>query len=128
MRASRSRLVERGLGENTPQACSEATMRMIWLAGLPSSASMADEGRCVQISASSTSTTRMLISSWKRLERSSRSDSGSARSPAVAACLRSAEHTSELPVTNAHLVCRLLLEKKTTSKHTERESVPNDQN
>src|SRR3546814_9826723 len=25
---------------------------------------------------------------------------------------RSAEHTSELPVTNAHLVCRLLLEKK----------------
>src|SRR3546814_5460624 len=36
-----------------------------------------------------------------------------------AACLgikqrrtRSEEHTSELPVTNAHLVCRLLLEKK----------------
>src|SRR3546814_5297913 len=26
--------------------------------------------------------------------------------------LRSEEHTSELPVTNAHLVCRLLLEKK----------------
>src|SRR3546814_8099972 len=25
---------------------------------------------------------------------------------------RSEEHTSELPVTNAHLVCRLLLEKK----------------
>src|SRR3546814_8564073 len=27
---------------------------------------------------------------------------------------RSEEHTSELQVTNAHLVCRLLLEKKTT--------------
>src|SRR3546814_5187574 len=27
---------------------------------------------------------------------------------------RSEEHTSELPVTNAHLVCRLLLEKKKT--------------
>src|SRR3546814_6126644 len=26
--------------------------------------------------------------------------------------MRSEEHTSELPVTNAHLVCRLLLEKK----------------
>src|SRR3546814_3541630 len=26
--------------------------------------------------------------------------------------VRSEEHTSELPVTNAHLVCRLLLEKK----------------
>src|SRR3546814_4783894 len=33
---------------------------------------------------------------------------------------RSEEHTSELPVTNAHLVCRLLLEKKnkTTTHHT----------
>src|SRR3546814_9115084 len=30
---------------------------------------------------------------------------------------RSEEHTSELPVTNAHLVCRLLLEKKTTNKY-----------
>src|SRR3546814_7817615 len=29
-----------------------------------------------------------------------------------AAIGRSEEHTSELPVTNAHLVCRLLLEKK----------------
>src|SRR3546814_8046548 len=29
---------------------------------------------------------------------------------------RSEEHTSETPVTNAHLVCRLLLEKK--NKHT----------
>src|SRR3546814_9899654 len=28
---------------------------------------------------------------------------------------RSEEHTSELPVTNAHLVCRLLLEKKNTT-------------
>src|SRR3546814_4778888 len=28
---------------------------------------------------------------------------------------RSEEHTSELPVTNAHLVCRLLLEKKKIS-------------
>src|SRR3546814_6923608 len=33
----------------------------------------------------------------------------------VAIVSRSEEHTSELPVTNAHLVCRLLLEKK---KHT----------
>src|SRR3546814_6889319 len=30
--------------------------------------------------------------------------------------LRSEEHTSELQVTNAHLVCRLLLEKKHTTK------------
>src|SRR3546814_3287629 len=30
-------------------------------------------------------------------------------------CERSEEHTSELPVTNAHLVCRLLLEKKKTN-------------
>src|SRR3546814_11840802 len=29
---------------------------------------------------------------------------------------RSEEHTSETPVTNAHLVCRLLLEKKKTTK------------
>src|SRR3546814_2098093 len=28
--------------------------------------------------------------------------------------VRSEEHTSETPVTNAHLVCRFLLEKKTT--------------
>src|SRR3546814_8077912 len=32
---------------------------------------------------------------------------------------RSEEHTSELPVTNAHLVCRLLLEKKkNTNKYS----------
>src|SRR3546814_5721999 len=33
--------------------------------------------------------------------------------------LRSEEHTSETPVTNAHLVCRLLLEKKNnnTNEH-----------
>src|SRR3546814_7509826 len=31
--------------------------------------------------------------------------------------VRSEEHTSELPVTNAHLVCRLLLEKKKTKQH-----------
>src|SRR3546814_4112763 len=31
---------------------------------------------------------------------------------------RSEEHTSETPVTNAHLVCRLLLEKKKEIKHT----------
>src|SRR3546814_9735805 len=30
----------------------------------------------------------------------------------VAPARRSEEHTSETPVTNAHLVCRLLLEKK----------------
>src|SRR3546814_3819452 len=30
--------------------------------------------------------------------------------------VRSEEHTSELPVTNAHLVCRLLLEKKKQKK------------
>src|SRR3546814_1924835 len=35
---------------------------------------------------------------------------------------RSEEHTSETPVTNAHLVCRLLLEKKKKihNKHTRR--------
>src|SRR3546814_5334396 len=32
---------------------------------------------------------------------------------------RSEEHTSETPVTNAHLVCRLLLEKKKKSHHTQ---------
>src|SRR3546814_1076303 len=31
---------------------------------------------------------------------------------------RSEEHTSELPVTNAHLVCRLLLEKKKETNTT----------
>src|SRR3546814_10064612 len=31
---------------------------------------------------------------------------------------RSEEHTSETPVTNAHLVCRLLLEKKKTNTKT----------
>src|SRR3546814_2383770 len=31
--------------------------------------------------------------------------------------MRSEEHTSELQVTNAHLVCRLLLEKKKTTKN-----------
>src|SRR3546814_10002612 len=31
-------------------------------------------------------------------------------------CLRSEEHTSGTPVTNAHLVCRLLLEKKKKNK------------
>src|SRR3546814_4667672 len=30
----------------------------------------------------------------------------------IRTAMRSEEHTSELPVTNAHLVCRLLLEKK----------------
>src|SRR3546814_7240849 len=30
----------------------------------------------------------------------------------IPAAMRSEEHTSELPVTNAHLVCRLLLEQK----------------
>src|SRR3546814_9775366 len=33
--------------------------------------------------------------------------------------LRSEEHTSELQSTNAHLVCRLLLEKKKTTKQVE---------
>src|SRR3546814_9646307 len=33
-------------------------------------------------------------------------------SSAEVVVLRSEEHTSETPVTNAHLVCRLLLEKK----------------
>ena len=37
--------------------------------------------------------------------------SGPEALPAVAAYVRSEEHTSELPVTSAHLVCRLLLEK-----------------
>src|SRR3546814_10192049 len=32
--------------------------------------------------------------------------------PWLVSCARSEEHTSELQVTNAHLVCRLLLEKK----------------
>src|SRR3546814_4170283 len=38
---------------------------------------------------------------------------------------RSEEHTSELPVTNAHLVCRLLLEKKKT-KETKPGNKPNE--
>src|SRR3546814_5466397 len=37
---------------------------------------------------------------------------------------RSEEHTSELPVTNAHLVCRLLLEKK---KKNRKEKIYNKQ-
>src|SRR3546814_9954531 len=37
---------------------------------------------------------------------------------AVRSDARSEEHTSELPVTNAHLVCRLLLEKKKHNKMT----------
>src|SRR3546814_10695024 len=36
---------------------------------------------------------------------------------AAGAGLRSEEHTYELPVTNAHLVCRLLLEKKQKQTH-----------
>src|SRR3546814_20604692 len=43
------------------------------------------------------------------------SDAGLARRVAPA---RSEEHTSELPVTNAQLVCRLLLEKKKTETLT----------
>src|SRR3546814_1273285 len=40
--------------------------------------------------------------------------------PSVKADLgRSEEHTSELQVTNAHLVCRLLLEKKKNTTHKE---------
>src|SRR3546814_1607843 len=39
--------------------------------------------------------------------------------PIADAIGRSEEHTSETPVTNAHLVCRLLLEKKKTkNKYT----------
>src|SRR3546814_950757 len=38
----------------------------------------------------------------------------------VVACWRSEEHTSELQSTNAHLVCRLLLEKKNI--HTKHET------
>src|SRR3546814_5228508 len=34
----------------------------------------------------------------------------------MASARRSEEHTSETPVTNAHLVCRLLLEKKKKNK------------
>src|SRR3546814_3374649 len=41
---------------------------------------------------------------------------GAARGIALAAA-RSEEHTSETPVTNAHLVCRLLLEKKNHKLH-----------
>src|SRR3546814_4321580 len=33
------------------------------------------------------------------------------------AVIRSEEHTSELTVTNAHLVCRLLIEKKNSTHH-----------
>src|SRR3546814_2040383 len=48
-------------------------------------------------------------------------DAIAAPRPALAAVpsVRSEEHTSETPVTNAHLVCRLLLEKKnkTNNKH-----------
>src|SRR3546814_5237251 len=36
---------------------------------------------------------------------------------------RSEEHTSETPVTNAHLVCRLLLEKKKTRESDTNNSV-----
>src|SRR3546814_6294574 len=39
------------------------------------------------------------------------------RGSASAAAPRSEEHTSELQVTNAHLVCRLLLEKKKKTTH-----------
>src|SRR3546814_9749400 len=42
---------------------------------------------------------------------------------------RSEEHTSELPVTNAHIVCRLLLEKKNKQKETEQPEIKqNDKN
>src|SRR3546814_7980969 len=37
---------------------------------------------------------------------------------------RSEEHTSETPVTNAHLVCRLLLEKKNTTVNNHHVSSP----
>src|SRR3546814_8909390 len=37
---------------------------------------------------------------------------------------RSEEHTSELPVTNAHLVCRLLLEKKKSNRIQQHKKVP----
>src|SRR3546814_3159486 len=39
------------------------------------------------------------------------------RNPLLFACLRSEEQTSGTPVTNAHLVCRLLLEKQKQRKH-----------
>src|SRR3546814_7838176 len=56
-----------------------------------------------------------------QLSRQRRSESGSAgRRRAHTAdpggATRSEEHTSELQVTNAHLVCRLLLEKKKNKK------------
>src|SRR3546814_1528272 len=41
---------------------------------------------------------------------------------------RSEEHTSGTPVTNAHLVCRLLLEKKKTTKHTKQTSTERNTN
>src|SRR3546814_6660042 len=51
---------------------------------------------------------REQLSDDQEWQRPCRRDCGSASS-------RSEEHTSALPVTNAHLVCRLLLEKKKSS-------------
>src|ERR1051326_9507331 len=45
-----------------------------------------------------------------------KSRSGSTRSTTMSNVVRSEEHTSELPVTFLYLVCRLLLEKKTTQE------------
>src|SRR3546814_9637127 len=54
--------------------------------------------------------------SAKSYARSRRASVG-VSSPASAS-MRSEEHTSGTPVTNAHLVCRLLLEKKKPQQHT----------
>src|SRR3546814_7354222 len=57
-------------------------------------------------------------SGWRRRSRHGRGRQWAAAplSCCHAQC-RSEEHTSELQVTNAHLVCRLLLEKKKTITH-----------
>src|SRR3546814_3802545 len=50
------------------------------------------------------------------IERAS-ANTGVKLSSEVLRLFRSEEHTSEPPVTNAHLVCRLLLEKKNNTAH-----------
>src|SRR3546814_10480965 len=57
--------------------------------------------------------------SWPTSAWATSSASGRTSTRCGANCAtRSEEHTSETPVTNAHLVCRLLLEKKKTTKKT----------
>src|SRR3546814_1815307 len=55
----------------------------------------------------------------QRLQRAPASDHAGERADHALICAaRSEEHTSEPPVTNAHLVCRLLLEKKNNTQQS----------